>query len=422
MSELLSPIDRIPLAVPLRRSPSWRGRHWPWMPSLVWLVPALVVLAGVWFGVRALVQQGPTVTVTFATAEGLEAHKTAIKYKSVVIGVVKNIEILEDRSGVLVTAELSRPAQAMLGEDARFWVVRPRVSTAGVSGIGTLLTGAHIGFDAGIPGTSRRNFVGLETPPASIGGRPGRRFTLRADNLGSLDVGSPVYLRRFQVGQITRVALDARGAAAVVDVFVDAPYDRHVTASTRFWNASGVDVTLDARGIRLDTQSLASVLLGGIAFETPAGAGGDDEPAAAASGSAFTLFDRAPRPAVEGGPEALPGAITRLIAKLNALPLDRFAREGTLTVRQMRRTLRETSRLVKRVDQDLAPELRALMSQTRQTLASTQQTLSGDAPLQQDLRRAMRDMGGAGQALRVLAEYLQQHPESLVFGKKGDRP
>src|SRR6185369_6272297 len=114
--------------------------------------------ASVWFGVRALWQRGPTITVTFASADGLEAHKTAVRYKGVSIGVVTAVELLEDRSGVMVTAELSRRAQALLVDDARFWVVRPRVSTAGVSGIGTLLTGAHLSFDAGLSDKGRRAF------------------------------------------------------------------------------------------------------------------------------------------------------------------------------------------------------------------------------------------------------------------------
>ena len=416
MHDLTSLIERLPRAVPL---PARARRRWT--PSLVWLVPALVVMLGLGFGARALWLRGPTITIRFATAEGLEAHKTTIRYKNVPIGVVTSIDLLEDRSGVLVSADIARQARLLLVDDARFWVVRPRVSTAGVSGIGTLLTGAQIGFDAGVSERSRHEFVGLEAPPSTVTGRPGRRFDLRADNLGSIDVGTPVYLRRFQVGQVTRVALGPRGDAADVEVFIDAPYDRHVAIATRFWNASGVDVTMDLRGIQLDTQSLASVLMGGIAFETPRGTGPD---APAPEGAEFWLYSdrRAALPETGNPADNLPAAVNRLVSKLSDMPYDRLAREGALTMRQMRRTLKDTSRLVRRVDRELAPQMTAMAGQATRTLGSVEQTLASDAPLQRELRTTLRDLGGAGQSLRVLTDYLERHPESLIFGKKKDRP
>ena len=386
------------------------------VPHAVWLLPALVLAASLWFGVRALWQRGPVVTVTFTTADGIEAHKTAVRYKGVSIGVVTGVELLGDRSGVVVTAELSRPAKGLLVDDARFWVVRPRVSAAGVTGIGTLLSGAHIAFDAGLSGTSRRSFVGLEAPPATFNGRRGRRFTLRADDMGSLDVGAPVYLRRFRVGEVTRTALDASGGAAVLEIFVDEPHDRHVSAGARFWNASGIDVTVGPGGVQLDTQSLASVLTGGIAFSNPEGAG--TAPPAPA-GATFQLFSgqRAAWPSAGGDAGDLAGAVSRLVAKLNEVPLDRLADEGARTMRQMRRTLARTERLVDRVDAEVAPELRAVLGQAGRTLGSMERTFSAEAPLQQDLRRALREVGGAGQAVRLLGEYLERHPEAIIRGK-----
>jgi paraquat-inducible protein B len=417
MSERPSPIGRFPRAVPL--APARRGHRFA--PPLVWLVPLLVLAASAWFGLRVLWQRGPTVTVTFAAADGIEAHKTSIRYKGVSIGMVTGVELLVDRSGVAVTAELSRRAQALLVEDARFWVVRPRVSKTGVSGIGTLLTGAHIAFDAGVSVKTRREFVGLETPPSTINGRRGRRFTLRAGDMGSLEVGSPVYLRRFQVGEVTRVALTPRTDAAVVEVFVDDPYDRHVSTETRFWNASGIDVTVSPRGVQLDTQSLTSVLSGGIAFGNPDA--GDQRPPAPA-GTEFALFARqgVAWPAAADSAEDLPAAVSSLVAKLNAVPLDRLVTEGTRTMRQMRRTLARTERLVNRVDSEVAPDLRAVLGQAGRTLGAMGQTFSTDAPLQQDLRRTLRDVGGAGQAVRLLTEYLERHPESIIRGKGKDRP
>lgn len=340
MTRLPPPIEGLHLAAPSLPRALAPRRRWP---SPVWLVPVLAVAVTAWLGLRALRDRGPTVTITFATAEGLEPRRTTIRYKSVEIGVVEAIELLDDRSGVRVTARLSRSAQPLLVEDARFWVVRPRVSMGGVSGIGTLITGAHIGFEAGASTRPRHAFAGLETPPSDQPGRQGRRYLLRGDNIGSLDVGSPVYLRRFQVGQVTRVGLDPGGDGVVLEVFVDAPHHQHVTAGTRFWNASGVDLTVSSRGLKLDTQSLASVLLGGIAFETP----GPTPAAPAPAGAEFRLwaarevamrnpgastdryvlvFERPVRGLTAGAPVDLLGID---VGEVSAVDLELDARRGT---------------------------------------------------------------------------------------------
>jgi paraquat-inducible protein B len=169
----------------------------------------------------------------------------------------------------------------------RFWVVRPRISGGSVSGLGTLLSGSYIATDTGTATATRHDFVGLETPPAFTSDVPGREFTLKSEDVGSLDVGSPVYFRRLQVGQITAFDLDSDGRGVTLKVFVNAPYDRFVQQGTRFWHASGVDVSLDTSGLRVNTQSVVSILIGGIGFETPYEA--QDQPAAAA-GSTFALF------------------------------------------------------------------------------------------------------------------------------------
>jgi paraquat-inducible protein B len=181
------------------------------LPSPVWLVPVLVILVGGWLTVRAARERGPTVTITFATAEGLEANKTTVRYKGIAVGNVKAVALRDDRPGVVATVELSRQMNPLLVEDARFWVVRPRVSAAGISGMTTLFGGAQIAFDRGSSSKKCRAFAGLDTEPSTYSDRRGTRINLRSDNPGSLDVGSPVYLRGVQVGRVTRVALDRAG-------------------------------------------------------------------------------------------------------------------------------------------------------------------------------------------------------------------
>ncbi|RDK00823.1 intermembrane transport protein PqiB [Paraburkholderia lacunae] len=240
-----------------------------WRVQLVWLVPLVAVLIAGWLVVQSVMQKGPTVTIRFSTGEGIEAGKTKIKFKNVDIGVIKNVELSDDHKTVLASAEMSRNASSMLVDDTRFWVVRPRISGGTVSGIGTLLSGSHIGMDIGTSQKARRDFVGLESPPVLASGAPGREFVLKSENLGSLDIGSPVFFRRLQVGQIVSYALDPEGAGMTLHVFINAPYDKYVTNDTRFWHASGVDVTLDTTGVKVDTESLVSILIGGLAFENP---------------------------------------------------------------------------------------------------------------------------------------------------------
>jgi paraquat-inducible protein B len=260
-----------PTAAPRDDLPEPVSRRRPVSASLIWLVPAIAAIVGAWLVIRATLAAGPTITISFQTAEGLEAAKTPVKYKSVVIGVVHDIRLSPDRNHVLVTVNLQKNAENFATAGSRFWVVRPRIDLNGVSGVDTLLSGPFIGADVGDSHEEARDFVGLETPPSVIHGTPGKSFKLHSRDLGSLDVGSPVYYRRIQVGRITSYQLDADGKGVSVYLFIDGPNDRFVTQSTRFWNASGVDVSVGADGLKVDTQSLATVIAGGIAFEDPPG-------------------------------------------------------------------------------------------------------------------------------------------------------
>lgn len=258
-----------------------------WRMQIVWLVPIIAVLIGGWLAVKAVLEQGPTVTISFATGEGLEAGKTKIKFKNVDVGVVKSVTLSRDHRSVVATAELVKDASNMLVDDTRFWVVRPRISGGTVSGIGTLLSGSFIGMDLGASTKSRRDYVGLESPPVFASGVPGREFVLKSEDMGSLDIGSPVFFRRLQVGQITSYSLDADGKGVTLRVFINAPYDKYVQADTRFWHASGVDVSLGTDGVKVNTQSVVAILIGGLAFQTPDETTGQPE---AAVRTEFMLF------------------------------------------------------------------------------------------------------------------------------------
>src|SRR5688500_10445505 len=265
------------IAGPRRRSGVQRG----------WLLPLITALIGGWLAVRAVLADGPTVTIRFKTAEGLEPGKTRIKYKDVDIGIVRSVSLAEDRAGVVVKAELSKAAEGLLVDDTRFWVVRARIAGGTVSGIGTLLSGSYVGMDPGKSTDERREFIGLETPPVITTGLAGKQFVLRAEDIGSLDLGSPVYYRRLEAGRVIAYDLDKEGKGVIIRIFVNAPFDGYVTANARFWHASGIDVALDANGLTINTESLTSVVVGGLAFQAPDGA---VKEVPVAENAIFTLF------------------------------------------------------------------------------------------------------------------------------------
>lgn len=255
--------------------------------SLVWLIPILTALLGGWLIVQTFIDQGPLVTITFRTADGIEVDKTRIKYKSLGIGVVEGVRLSADFSRVEVRARLNKDAAHFLKRDTRFWVVRPTLSARGISGLGTLLSGAYIEIEPG-QGEAQTLFVGLETPPVLQADTAGKRVTLLARNLGSIDRGSPIYYQGILAGEVLghEMANDFRNV--LVHAFIKAPFDSVLRSSSRFWSGSGIDLSVGPDGVRIKTESLQAMLFGGIAFDTPdvQDAGVED-----VSGLVFTLHD-----------------------------------------------------------------------------------------------------------------------------------
>jgi paraquat-inducible protein B len=273
------PGDELPRAVP---DPQRRAR----LPY-VWILPIIVVIAAAFVAVREKLAQGTSIEITFRTADDLEPNKTKISYKAVEIGEVKQIRVSKDRKDVIVEARIHRNSTDYLVKDTRFWVVRPRITGSNISGLGTLVSGAYISVDVGHAAEPERYFTGLEVPPIVTSGLPGREYVLHASNIGSLTIGSTVFYRHMSAGQVVAYALDPGGASVTIKVFINDPYDKFVTQDTRFWQASGVDMSIDAEGVKLHTESLASILEGGVAFQSPRSS---SESAQMAPDSEFKLY------------------------------------------------------------------------------------------------------------------------------------
>ncbi|WP_243041602.1 intermembrane transport protein PqiB [Dyella sedimenti] len=514
--------------------------------SLVWLVPIIAALVGLSLVIHAWVQAGPTITIGFQSAEGLEPGKTPVKYKSVVIGKVTAVRLSEDRTHVVAKVALEKSAQSFATADSRFWVVRPRIGLGGVSGIDTLLSGSFIGADVGQSQEPKTDFTGLETPPTVTHGSPGKAFDLHADDLGSLDIGSPVYFRRIQVGRVSSYRLNPDGKGVTLQIFVDAPNDQFVTKSSRFWNASGIDVSLGADGLKVNTQSLATVLAGGVAFQDPPGphdstaaeegavytlfndrttamappdgepkyirmrfnqslrglavdapveflgvtfgrvvsvnldfdektqtfptvvgavvyparlgkahdklvalakAHGDDEQmsqmmgrlvehglrAQARTGNLLTgqiyialdFLPKAPKVAFDGAtrPLEIPTApgdfdkiqqqVADIVGKLQKVPFDSIGKNLDASLAELDRTL-------KQVNTGVLPEMTHTLRGAQQTLGNANNAFAPDSPLQQNLGGTLQELQRAARSLRVLTDYLGDHPDALLRGRRAD--
>lgn len=239
--------------------------------SVIWIIPIVALLIGLWMVVQTKLSEGPTITISFNSADGLEAGKTKIEFLNVTMGMVTEIALNPGLDGVLVTVELEPEAKEMLREDTRFWVVRARVGAGSISGLGTLLSGAYIELAPGEGKVGRRGFTGLELPPLTAVGAPGVKLTLYTDQAGSVSTGDAILYNGYKVGRVEGMKFDSEKVQVRYDVFIDAPYDKLVTSTVRFWNVSGINVKASSEGLDVRTGSLSTILLGGVAFDVPDG-------------------------------------------------------------------------------------------------------------------------------------------------------
>jgi len=517
------PESQSPAAVPESHAVARKHRRF----SPVWIVPIAAALVGVWVAAAKILSEGPSITIVFGTAEGLEAGKTKVHYNGVAVGTVTAIRLSDDHQSVVTSVEMSPGTEGFLVKDTRFWVVSPRVSGANITGLGTLISGSYIGMEIGDSHERVSKFTGLDTPPVVESKVPGRSFVLETEDLGSLDRGTPLYFRRLQVGEVTSYTMHPDGQKITVTAFVQAPYDKFVTTETRFWQASGIDVSLSAAGLTVQTQSALSILVGGVAFDSAPG--GAAAPAADAN-AVFTLFTdrtRAFKPAV-GSPQDYAIVLRQSIRGLSlgapvefrGLPIGEVAdmrsqfdpktddfsivvtlhvypsmfgvqtidlkapggveahrqRLDALVARGLRAQLRSGSLLtgsmyvaldvfpdaapatldwsktpvefpmqpgqleavetqlaniVKKLDklpiEKMGDDVTKVLAQLDTTLVSGRKTLDTangaigpDSALRVDLSETLQEVSRAARSIRVLGDYLERHPESLLRGKSGD--
>jgi paraquat-inducible protein B len=243
--------------------------------SKIWLVPVVALFVGVWMIYYQLSNQGPLITIEFKTATGLEAGKTKVKTRDVDIGLVKSIELTEDLSGVLVTVRMEKKVTPILHADNQFWIVSPKVSLSGISGLGTILSGPYINMAPGSKQQMSEEFVALVAPPVTPAGTPGLHVTLNSD--GDSDSkftykkGDPVVYKGIKVGEFEDIYFNFDERIVYYSTFIEAPYHKLITTNTKFWDISGVQMKLSASGVTVNTGSLETLLTNGVTFGIPEG-------------------------------------------------------------------------------------------------------------------------------------------------------
>lgn len=255
--------------------------------SWIWSIPLVTLIIGGWLAWKTLSDRGPLITITFQTAEGLTANQSHVRHKEVDMGVVTKIELAKDLKHVVVTVRMNKEAEPLLTDRALFWVVRPRFFAGNISGLSTLFSGSYIDLlPAGEGGEPRREFTGLEDPPVLQSDVPGRTFLLSAQQIGSLNLGSPIMYRDFVVGEVLGWDIGKMARQVTIHAFIRSPFDQYVHDDSRFFDASGASIKLSATGLQFQVESLRAILFGGVAFDTPE----DSETAESATDHTFSLF------------------------------------------------------------------------------------------------------------------------------------
>lgn len=237
--------------------------------SPIWIVPIVAVIIGMWLVYDNYSSRGMLVTLNMENAEGIEAGSTLIRSRNVEIGRVQSVRLSDDLSHAVLTARIQPEAEAMLREDSRFWVVKPRIGREGISGLGTVLSGAYIQLEPGRSEEPRREFQVSDVPPVAPAGQAGLQIRLVSQLGNSLRVGDPVSFQGYTVGRVEDTRFEPESRTMHHQVFIEEPYAQLVTDSTRFWTSSGVDFRLDADGVRVNVESLEALLGGGVTFGVP---------------------------------------------------------------------------------------------------------------------------------------------------------
>ena len=245
-----------------------RKRRFP----IIWLLPIIALVVAGWMVYQTEFNKGPVITIEFENAEGLQTGKTKLKCRSVDVGLVESIELNDQFSHAIVKVRVDKPFGELLKIDSKFWVVKPRIGNDGVSGMGTLLSGAYIEVNPGKAPKSSLHFIGQDKPPVlEIDRNQGLYFKLRSNNASSISEGDPILYKGFKVGTILGADFEIESRTFVYDAFIQKEFEALLCNASRFWSISGVSVDYGVDGLKIDVNSLETIISGGVTFDLPTG-------------------------------------------------------------------------------------------------------------------------------------------------------
>lgn len=255
--------------------------------SPIWILPLVALCIGGWLLYTGMRDAGVDITVHFTDATGINPGKTKVIVRGIPVGTVKTLNIDPDMKGVNLVIAMDNQAKPSLVQDTAFWIVKPEVSAGKISGLDTLFGGSYIGMRRGTSNTAATVFQGLSSPPAVDNSTPGLHILLETKALYSVQRGSNIYSKNLQIGYIEDYALQPSGIIQL-RAFIESKYAPLIHTGTRFWNASGLNITGDVQsGLTVNVESVASLIYGGLSCDTPPTM---QDSAAATNGTVFQLY------------------------------------------------------------------------------------------------------------------------------------
>ena len=266
--------------------------------STVWLIPLFAAIVAAWLLAQNIRSKGPEITLLMDNAEGIEVNNTSVRILNVDVGRVTRIRLQPDQKGVEITARLNKDVEDLMREDTQFWIVKPRIDQNGITGLGTLVSGAYIAFSPGKSRKEAREFAVAELPPVTAIGQSGIRVYLSGKNSRMIGAGSPVLFENHVVGTVENAHFRPEDQTVHYTVFIRSPNESLLTASSQFWLDSGISIRTDGTGINVQSPPLGALLSGAIAFHTPHNGEATSQPAK--SGDEFKIYEN--RQALEREP------------------------------------------------------------------------------------------------------------------------
>ncbi len=254
--------------------------------SVIWVIPVLALVVALGVAWKSYTDRGPLIAVEFEKGSGISAGETELKYRDVTVGVVEKVGFTAGLGKVIAEIRVDKSVGPYIDNGAVFWIVQPEVTAQGITGLSTVLSGVYIegSWDDQI-GNPAERFSGASESPLIQPGQNGLQIAFRTVANGTLTDNAPILYKGIEVGRVGRAKIAQRGNFAIAEAIIYEEHRSLINGSTRFWDASGFSVSIGPAGAELDFSSLATLIGGGVTFDTFVSGGGRVQ-----DGTVFDIF------------------------------------------------------------------------------------------------------------------------------------